>query len=353
MSVELRPFRIGDVEIGFPVVLAPLAGYTDLPYRRLCRRLGAAYCATEMLLDKSVLASGKLRRRLLARDPDEHPLAGQLIGGEPDTMARAAEALCREGFDVIDLNFACPVRKALSRGRGGHMMRDPDRAVRIARAVLAAVDRPVTLKLRRAFAASDGADAFWRIAEASLAAGAAGICVHGRSVEQKYTGPADWDFLAEVRGRLPKATVIGSGDALTPGAALDMLVRTGVDGAAAARGVLGNPWFFRQVADLAAGREPYRPTLAEQRELLREHFDAACELYGPMRGPKIMRKFCIRYARMHPTPRAVRMAFVAVKRPDEWHRVLDAFYADDAPVPRRRAGDAAAPDPCYNPGPET
>ncbi len=328
MATDLKSFSIGPLRIELPVVLAALAGYSDLPYRRLCRRLGAPYCATEMLLDRSLLVSGKLRRRLLKLTEDDHPVAGQLIGNEPGDLARAAELLCETGFDVVDLNFACPVRKALSRGRGGALMKEPAKAGEIVHAVVAAVDRPVTLKLRSAFDQADlDHEAFWQIAEAAFDAGVAAICVHGRSVEEKYSGPADWGFLAEVKRRFPDKTIIGSGDALSAAEALRMLQATGVDAVSAARGALGNPWYFRQVMDIAAGREPYQPPIAEQRELIAWHFEQACELYGQRRGPKIMRKFGIKYARLHPEPRKVRAAFVEVNRPADWQNVLDRFYS--------------------------
>jgi nifR3 family TIM-barrel protein len=325
MVMELRPFRLGELTIGFPVVLAPLAGYSDLAYRLLCRRYGAVYCSTEMMLDKLLLVDGRLRRRLVQLDEGDHPVAGQLIGNDPRTMAAAARVVCQMGFDVVDLNFACPVRKALARRRGGYLMSEPQVAIEIIRAVMDAVEKPVTVKLRQKFRNADDDSAFWRIAEAALDSGAAGLCVHARSVEMKYTGRADWGFIAAVKRRFPQATILGSGDVLTPADALDMLRRTGVDAVAAARGVLGNPWFFRQVADLAAGRPPYQPGLAEQRELLAWHFDHAAARHGD-RAAKLMRKFGIKYARMHPDPAKVRAAFVNVARPEHWQAVLEEFY---------------------------
>ena len=334
MTLELKPFSIGGVKIEFPVVLAALAGYSDPPFRMVARSLGAPYCATEMLLDKSLLSKGKAQRRMTHLSEDDHPIAGQIIGGEPHVVADAAALLCRSGFDVIDLNFACPVRKTLARRRGGYLMKDPDRAVRIVRAVMAAVDRPVTLKLRRAFRENDtGCDAFWRIAAESFDAGVAAICLHGRSVEAKYTGPADWDFLAAAKRRFAGCTIVGSGDVLCPADALRMMAETGVDAVAVARGALGNPWFFRQVRDLVASRELYRPGIDEQGRLLAWHFEQACELYGEARGSKIMRKFGIKYARNHGSPRDVRAAFVAVKRPEDWRRVLEEFYGPGAQNP--------------------
>lgn len=321
------------------MVLASLAGYSDLPYRLICRRYGAPFCATEMLLDRSLLASPKLRNRLLQITPQDHPLAGQLIGNDPATLAAAAGVLCERGADVVDLNFACPVRKALARRRGGYLMQQVERAVGITRAVIAAAGCPVTLKLRRAFGqAHTPRDSFYRIAEAAFDAGAAAICVHARSVEVKYAHPADWAFLAQAREHFRDRTLIGSGDVLTPAAALEMLEQTGVNGVAVARGALGNPWFFRQVRDLAEGRPPYRPSLAEQREVLGGHFAHACEVYGAKRGPKIMRKFGIKYARLHPMPREVRAAFSEVRDREQWTAVLEEWYRQgiDTPRPHRK-----------------
>ena len=312
-----------------PVVLAALAGYSDLAYRRICRRFGARFCTTEVMLDKCLLAGPKLRKRLARTADDDHPIAGQIMGSDPRQMAQAAAHLAEAGFDVIDLNFACPVRKALRRRRGGYLMKQPERVVEIVRAVTAAVDRPVMLKLRRSFDEADtSCEALWHICDGAFDAGAAAVCLHARSVQALYAGPADWDTLVRARQRYADRTIIGSGDILTPADALRMLEETGVDAVAAARGAMGNPWFFRQVGDLAAGREPCPPPLAEQAEVLREHFAAACELYGPRRGPKIMRKFGIKYARIHPRPKEARMAFVEVKSPAGWQAVLDRLYAD-------------------------
>ena len=158
--------------------------------------------------------------------------------------------------------------------------------------------------------------------------GVAALCVHGRSVEARYAGPADWAFLASLKRKLAPATIIGSGDVLAPADALRMLDETGVDAVAAARGALGNPWFFRQVRDIAAGREPHHPSLAEQREVIEEHLDRSVEMYGPRRGPKHMRKFGIKYAKMHPTPAKVRAAFIAVKTPRGFREVLRKHYTE-------------------------
>ncbi|MBN1553794.1 MAG: tRNA-dihydrouridine synthase [Phycisphaerae bacterium] len=329
MRTETGTFRIGPIEISSPAVLAPLAGYSDLVFRRLCRRMGCPYCTTEMMLDRCVSINGKQQVTLVATDRDDHPVAGQLVGNQPDVMAAGARQLCAKGFDVIDLNFACPVNKALRRRRGGYLMSDPILVVEIVQAVVEVGkenDKPVTLKVRQRNKNTDDEGNFFTIAQGAYEAGASAITVHARSVEQKYAGPADWDFLRRVKEHFADWVVIGSGDVLTPESALAMVRETGVDAAAVARGALGNPWFFRQVRDVQAGREPRQPTLAEQAEVMREHFDGAVELYGPRKAPSIMRKWGIRYARMHPHPKQVRMAFVAVKKTDDWRAVLDRYY---------------------------
>jgi tRNA-dihydrouridine synthase B len=322
------PFRVGAVPIDFPVGLGALAGYSDLPYRLVCRALGAPYCITEAMLDRQVLLEGKLRKRLVRLDPADHPVAGQIMGVEPETMADAARALDAMGFDVVDLNFACPVRKVVSHRRGGALMDDPVRALATVRAVVEAVPgRPVTLKLRRAFRTADRThEGFWTIARGAFEAGVAAIAVHARSVEQKYTGRADWDFLASVKREFPGRTVLGSGDVTSPAEALRMIAETGVDGVLAARGAIGNPWFFAQARDLAAGRTPRQPGLDEQRDVIYRHYRLACDAYDPRRGLKILRHFSLQYAKMHPRRTDLRNALVAVRTEAEWRAVIDAFY---------------------------
>jgi tRNA-dihydrouridine synthase len=207
-------------------------------------------------------------------------------------------------------------------------MRNPELALSIVRAVVEAVPaRPVTLKLRRAFAEADERrEAFWTIARGAFEAGAAAVCVHGRSVEQKYRGRADWDFLAKVKKEFPGRTIVGSGDVHTAADALCMLEETGVNGVAAARGAIGNPWFFEQARDLAAGRPPRQPGLSEQRDLIFRHFRLACETYQPRRGLKILRHFCLQYAKMHPRRTELRNALVAVRTEEQWRRVIGTFY---------------------------
>ena len=330
MKLSFKPLTIGGIVIDFPVVLAALAGYSDRPFRLICRSCGAPYAATEVMLDKQVVLEGKLQRRLTQLDAADHPIAGQVMGNEPAVMADAAAVLDRLGYDVIDLNFACPVKKVLARRRGGYLMQQPERALEIVQAVREKVpDKPLTLKLRRSFRENDrGSRDFWIISRGAFERGAAAIAVHGRSVDQKYQGGDDRDFLAQVKREFRDRTIIGSGDVLQPSDALKMIEETGVDGVLAARGAIGNPWFFQQARDLAAGRTPHLPKLAEQRALILRHYELACQIYGPKRAALYMRNFGIRYARIHPQPGKVRQACLAIKNEKDWRSFLDNWYGE-------------------------
>ncbi len=326
----LRPLAIGNVDIGFPVVQAALSGYSDWAMRKIARRLGADFTAAEVVLDRFVLdvVRGSKARRLLRVD-DEHPCGAQLMGSEPVELAEASTRLVTQGFDVIDLNFGCPVKKVLGKHRGGYLLGEPQTALEIVARVREAVPEsvPVTVKMRRGLDDSaESREKFFEIFEGAFALGAAAITVHGRTVRQRYEGRSSWEFVAEVKRRAGQRTVLGSGDLMEPGDCLRMMHFTGVDGVTAARGAIGNPWIFRQARQLAAGQTPAQPDLQEQREVMAEHYRLAEASYGPSRCGRIMRKFGIRYARLHPTPEPVRQAFIAVKSADDWHTVLERWY---------------------------
>ena len=333
----LTPFSIGGVLLASPVVQAALSGYSDRAMRVLARRHGAAYALGEVLLDQFVAAVGTNRRNLarLAVAAEEHPVGGQLMGSNPDDFPPAARRLVAEGYDVIDINFGCPVKKVLGRCRGGYLLSQPATALEIVARVREAVPPhvPVTLKMRRGLDDTpESLDHFWTIFDGAFALGAAAITVHGRTVKQKYVGPSNWEFLATVKRHAGARIVIGSGDLFSAAACVAMLDQTGVNGVSVARGAIGNPWIFRQTLALLAGAAPLPPpTIHEQREVLREHWALAMELHGEQVAGRSMRKFAIKYARVHPEPLAVRDAFIGVKVNADWQAVLDRFYATDGP----------------------
>lgn len=343
------PLRLGPVEVGFPVVQAALSGYSDWAMRVIARRLGAPYTLCEVLLDQTVLRLSKRNRRLVRVSQEEHPVGGQLMGANPDDFAPAALELVEAGFDVIDINFGCPVKKVLGRCRGGYLLGQPATALEIVARVRAAVPPhiPVTVKMRRGLDDSpESREKFFSIFEGAFARGVAAITVHGRTVAQKYVGPSRWEFLREVKRLAGSRVVLGSGDLFTPQACLEMLRQTGVDGVTVARGAIGNPWVFPQVRALAAGLPlPPPPSVAEQRAVIAEHYRLAEEIHGPERVGVVMRKFGIKYSQLHPEPLAVRDAFIHVRRPGEWRGVLERWYADDRPGrhpdPGQYADDAA------------
>lgn len=322
--------RIGTVEIGSPFIQAALSGYSDLPMRRIAKRLGCAFTINEVVLDQFVTYPGRKNKRDLAMTDDMHPVGGQLMGSDPAVFAEAAHIMVKAGYDLIDINFGCPVKKVLGRCRGGYMLGHPDAALAIVKDVYNAVsDRvPVTVKMRRGMDDStESRNNFYAILDGAFDIGVSAITVHGRTVEQRYKGPSKWEFLKQLKRNAGDRVILGSGDLFTPDDCIRMLEETGVDGVTIARGCIGNPWIFRECAALLAGNDkPPPPTIDEQRDIIAEHYRLACEFYGHERGSRIMRKHCIRYASRHPSPKKVRMAFVEVKTPDDWQRMFDEFY---------------------------
>ena len=328
-------FPIGSVEIAHPFTLAALSGHSDAPMRRLCRRYGAAYAVNEVVLDRCVTHEGPWQKRLLAVPADDHPLGGQLMGSDPADFGPAADRLVRLGYDVIDINFGCPVEKVLKRCRGGYLLGEPDTALAIVRAVCDAVAgrAPVTVKLRRGL--DDSAESrrrFDRVLDGVLELGVAAVTLHARTVAQRYTGAADWRFLAEIRRRVGDRTLIGGGDLLTAEACLAMLRETGADGVAIARGAIGNPWIFAACRALAEGRPaPPPPGLAEQRAALAAHLAGLLELYRGRPPVRVLWRIGLSYSRWHPTPKKLRAAIVAARSPAEFERLLEEWYGPGEP----------------------
>ncbi len=276
--------NIGDIQVNPPIVQAALSGYSDSAMRRLAREYGCPYTINEVVLDRLVAVGGRRMRRMLAMSPDDHPVAGQLMGSVPEQFAEAAAALVEIGYDAIDVNFGCPVKKVLGRCRGGFLLSVPDQARRIVQAVCDAVAGrvPVTLKMRRGM--DDGEESerhFFAILDAAFESGVAAVTVHGRTVKQRYVGPSDWAFLAKVKRFAGHRTIIGSGDLFTAEDCARMMHETGMDGCSIARGAIGNPFIFRDVQAVLSGRPlPPPPSIAEQRRAVERHFELMSQLYG-------------------------------------------------------------------------
>ena len=329
--------RIGPIKLATPFCQAGLAGYSDRAMRIVARRRGCPYAVTEALLDVILLSGGQGLRKSVDINDEDHPVAGQVMGSEPQSMAAAAKLLAGFSYDVIDLNFACPVKKIKNKARGGHMLRDVPRALDVLKAVRDAVPPhvPTTVSLRRSFDDALGSrDQFYEIVDAAWAHGYAAVRVHARTVEQKYLGRAQWSVLSEVKRRYADRTILGSGDVFTAVDAVRMLRETGVDVVWIARGAIGNPWIFRHAAAILGGADPAAvppPTVGEQRAALAEHFAIAMEIHGEQLAGRRMRKMGIKYSRFHPQAALVKAEFIAVQSLRDWNRVLGHWYADDRP----------------------
>ena len=320
---------------------AGLAGYSDAAMRLVARRHGCPYAITEAMLDQFLIQGGKGLRAAELNDAD-HPIAGQLMGSHPREIAQGAKILVDLGYDVIDINLACPVKKVRKKSRGGHLLQVPDEAIDILKAVRDAVGdrRPCTVKLRRG--SDDSSQArlnFFKIFEAAIDLGYAAATVHGRTVEQKYLGPSCWEFLAELveqYGQLDHFSIFGSGDIWTATDIFKMIRQTGVSAVSVARGCIGNPWIFTQARALHEGRTDVghrSPTIDQQRRVLLDHFELSVKFHGERSASMLMRKFGIKFARHHHHADVVAKAFVAVKTLDDWLAVLDDHYrVDDVDV---------------------
>ena len=346
--------RIETLVPGFdaPFFQAGLAGYSDAPMRLIARRHGCPFTVTEALLDRILISGGKGRTRedpdLLAEecgtgdldenqaaDNNDHPIAGQIMGTFPDEMAAGTRILLSMNYDVIDVNFACPVKKIKKRNRGGHFLTAPDEAIAVLTAIRDVVPEriPVTVKIRRGWDDSrEMATNFERIFNAAYDLGYAWVTVHCRSVEQRYLGPGTWEFLADLVKRHPGKLIFGSGDIWQAGDIFAMLELTGVNAVAVARGCIGNPWIFRQARQMMQGDPPTAPTLAEQRRVLLDHFALAVRLHGEKSASRMMRKFGIKFAAHHPEGDAVKVEFIKCKSVAEWKAVIEKHYGGRNPA---------------------
>jgi tRNA-dihydrouridine synthase B len=295
----IRPIILGcghkAVTLPTPVILAPLSGVTDLPFRALAKSLGAGLVVSEMIASWAMVRENRNTMRMAEVVAGGGPSSVQLAGCEPEAMAEAARICVANGADIVDINFGCPVKKvAVGQSAGSALMRDEALAGRILASTARAVEVPVTLKMRMGWDhASLNAPALARIAEES---GIAMITVHGRTRQQFYEGSADWDFIANVKNAV-KIPVIVNGDITTEARAAEALRRSGADGVMIGRGAYGRPWFLKQVADyLMTGRLTAPPSLAEQKAILLRHYAAIRAHFGDRAGVRLGRKHVAWYS---------------------------------------------------------
>lgn len=313
--------RIGNTVLENNVILAPMAGVTDLPFRVLCREQGAGCVVTEMVSAKAVLYNNKNTRELLQIDPAERPAAVQLFGSEPDIMAEIAARLEEGPYDYIDVNMGCPVPKIVNNGEGSALMKNPERAKEVLTAMVKAVKKPVTVKFRKGFNdLSVNAVEFAKMAESC---GVAAVAVHGRTREQYYSGKADWDIIRQVKEAV-RIPVIGNGDIFTPEDAGRMLKETGCDGIMVARGAKGNPWLFGRINHyLDTGEVLPGPSMAEIKAMILRHGRMLVQFKGEGVAMREMRGHMAWYTKGMPHSATLRNEINQVETLERFVELLD------------------------------
>lgn len=298
MDQYLKRLKIGNVELDNNIILAPMAGVTDLPFRLLCRECGAGLLCMEMVSAKAIMYKNKNTEALLQIHPEEHPVSLQLFGSDPEIISSMAKQIENRPFDILDLNMGCPVPKVVNNGEGSALMKNPALAEAIVAKTVRAVRKPVTVKIRKGF--DENSVNAVEIAKAAEAAGAAAVTVHGRTREQYYAGKADWRIIAEVK-RQVNIPVIGNGDVTDGESAARLMEETGCDGVMVGRAARGNPWIFREIkAYLENGKAPARPSPEEVKEMVLHHAGLLLKYKGEYTGIREMRKHVSWYTAGYP-----------------------------------------------------
>ena len=291
----MERLQIGNVTLENNLILAPMAGVTDLPFRILCKEQGAGLICMEMVSAKAILYKNKNTEELMTIDEREHPVSLQLFGSDPQVMSEIAKQIEDRPFDILDINMGCPVPKVVNNGDGSALMKDPILAGKIIEQTVKAIKKPVTVKIRKGFDEEHvNAVEMAHIAEES---GAAAIAVHGRTREQYYSGKADWDIIRQVKAAV-SIPVIGNGDVTTGEQAIRMREETGCDGVMIGRGAQGNPWIFRELLEYEkTGKLPERPSPEVIRETMLRHARLQMEYKGDFIGIREMRKHVAWYTK--------------------------------------------------------
>ena len=318
----MKKLTIGNVELTNPYILSPMAGVTDLPFRLLCREQGAGLLCMEMVSAKAIQYNNKNTKALLEIHPEESPVSLQLFGSDPEVISEIAKQIEELPFSILDINMGCPVPKIVRNGEGSALMKQPKLVHEIVSKTVKAIEKPVTVKIRKGF--DDSCINAVEIAKIIEDAGASAVAVHGRTREQYYSGKADWDIIRQVKEAV-SIPVIGNGDVVSGESAIAMQKETGCDGVMIGRGAQGNPWIFSELlAYDRTGEMPERPTTDEIKQMIYRHARLQVKYKGEYLGIREMRKHVSWYTSGLPNSAKLRGEINAVESLAELEELLEA-----------------------------